>query len=110
MRNKDWELSSRKYTAWQKEGKMYNPPLNMTLPAASNLSHDFPVSSGTRDPVPKVDDHLGIKGTTSKWLTMCQTLFQSSALGPTIRATLQMRKLSHKGRRSFPRASRAYGL
>lgn len=71
MHNKDWQLSSRKHTAWHKAGKMYNPLPNMTLPAAGDLSHDLPVLSGARDPVPKADDHLGIKGTTSKRLTVC---------------------------------------
>lgn len=54
MHNKDWQLSSRKRTAWQKEGEMHNPLPNTTLPAAGDLSRDFPVSSGARDPVPKV--------------------------------------------------------
>lgn len=55
MHNEDWQLSNRKHTAWQKEGKMYNLLPNETLPASGDLSRDFLLLSGAGDPVPKVD-------------------------------------------------------
>lgn len=41
MRNKDWQLSDRKHTVWQKEGKTYNPLTNFTLPVSGTPSRDF---------------------------------------------------------------------
>lgn len=54
MHNKDWQLSNRKHTAWQKEGKMYDLLRNVILPASDDLSRDFLLLSGAGDPVPKV--------------------------------------------------------
>ena len=74
MHNKDRQFLNRKHTAWQREGNMYNPLLNIALPASCDLSCDFLLLSGAGELFPEGDDHSETKTATSQRLPGCQAL------------------------------------
>lgn len=74
MHNKDRQFLNRKYTAWQQEGKMHNPLLDIMLPASGDLSRDSLLLSGAGELFPEGDDRVETKATTSQRLPGCQGL------------------------------------
>ena len=61
MHNKDRQFLNRKHTAWQQEGKMYNPLLDVVLPASGDLSRDSLLLSGAGELIPEGDDSAETK-------------------------------------------------
>ena len=74
MHNKERQFLNGKHTAWQQEGKMYNPLLDALLPASGYLSRDSVLLSGAGELIPEGDDRTETKATTSQRLPGCQAL------------------------------------